>query len=81
MCGLKRTVRNLGVLNHDRYDKPLYVLPFDHRATFTKNMFGWEAADAGTNGGNLGREAGLLWQTVSQRTVPAFWSMRSSARP
>jgi 5-dehydro-2-deoxygluconokinase len=26
------------------YDKPLYVLPFDHRGTFQKNMFGW--ADA-----------------------------------
>jgi myo-inositol catabolism protein IolC len=25
------------------YDKPLYVLPFDHRATFSKNMFGWQA--------------------------------------
>jgi 5-dehydro-2-deoxygluconokinase len=24
------------------YDKPLYVLPFDHRATFSKNMFGWK---------------------------------------
>jgi 5-dehydro-2-deoxygluconokinase len=24
------------------YDKPLYVLPFDHRASFSKNMFGWE---------------------------------------
>ena len=24
------------------YAKPLYVLPFDHRATFSKNMFGWE---------------------------------------
>jgi 5-dehydro-2-deoxygluconokinase len=23
------------------YDKPLYVLPFDHRATFAKTMFGW----------------------------------------
>jgi 5-dehydro-2-deoxygluconokinase len=23
------------------YDRPLYVLPFDHRATFSKNMFGW----------------------------------------
>lgn len=23
------------------YDKPLYVLPFDHRATFSKTMFGW----------------------------------------
>jgi 5-dehydro-2-deoxygluconokinase len=24
------------------YDKPLYVLPFDHRGTFQKNMFGWK---------------------------------------
>ena len=24
------------------YDRPLYVLPFDHRATFSKTMFGWE---------------------------------------
>jgi 5-dehydro-2-deoxygluconokinase len=24
------------------YDKPLDVLPFDHRATFSKTMFGWE---------------------------------------
>jgi 5-dehydro-2-deoxygluconokinase len=24
------------------YTKPLYVLPFDHRATFSKNMFGWK---------------------------------------
>jgi 5-dehydro-2-deoxygluconokinase len=23
------------------YDRPLYVLPFDHRGTFKKNMFGW----------------------------------------
>jgi 5-dehydro-2-deoxygluconokinase len=24
------------------YDKPLYVLPFDHRATFSEQMFGWK---------------------------------------
>src|SRR5262245_9209621 len=23
-------------------DKPLYVLPFDHRASFSKEMCGWE---------------------------------------
>ncbi len=23
------------------FDEPLYILPFDHRATFIKNMFGW----------------------------------------
>jgi 5-dehydro-2-deoxygluconokinase len=26
------------------YDKPLYVLPFDHRGTFQKNMFGWSGS-------------------------------------
>ncbi len=24
------------------FDSPLYVLPFDHRGTFSKNMFGWQ---------------------------------------
>jgi myo-inositol catabolism protein IolC len=24
------------------YDKPLYVLPFDHRGSFQKGLFGWE---------------------------------------
>lgn len=24
------------------YDKPLYMLPFDHRASFSKHMFGWD---------------------------------------
>ena len=23
-------------------DKPLYILPFDHRATFQTKMFGWK---------------------------------------
>ncbi len=26
------------------YDKPLYVLPFDHRASFSKELFGWNGA-------------------------------------
>ncbi len=26
------------------YDKPLYILPFDHRGSFTKAMFGWSGA-------------------------------------
>ena len=23
------------------YNKPLYILPFDHRGSFQKNLFGW----------------------------------------
>jgi myo-inositol catabolism protein IolC len=26
------------------YDKPLYILPFDHRGTFQQKMFGWKGA-------------------------------------
>jgi hypothetical protein len=26
------------------YDKPLYVLPFDHRGSFENGMFGWKGA-------------------------------------
>jgi len=24
------------------FDRPLYVLPFDHRGSFQTRMFGWE---------------------------------------
>ena len=26
------------------YDRPLYLLPFDHRGSFATKMFGWEGA-------------------------------------
>jgi 5-dehydro-2-deoxygluconokinase len=26
------------------FDKPLYILPFDHRGSFELKMFGWEGA-------------------------------------
>jgi len=26
------------------FDQPLYILPFDHRGSFQKNMFGWQGA-------------------------------------
>ncbi len=26
------------------YAKPLYILPFDHRASFETGMFGWKGA-------------------------------------
>jgi hypothetical protein len=25
------------------YDRPLYILPFDHRGSFQSRMFGWES--------------------------------------
>ena len=39
------------------YDSPLYVLPFDHRATFSKTMFGWEGPlGPGTGGADRRRQ-------------------------
>jgi len=26
------------------FDKPLYILPFDHRGSFVTKMFGWHGA-------------------------------------
>ena len=26
------------------FNKPLYILPFDHRGSFQKKMFGWDGA-------------------------------------
>ena len=35
------------------YDKQLYILPFDHRGSFQKKMFGWEGrAEPATDGRN-----------------------------
>ena len=39
------------------YDRPLYVLPFDHRGTFQKNMFGWS--------GTLTPEQTALWKKAA----------------
>jgi 5-dehydro-2-deoxygluconokinase len=46
------------------YDSPLYVLPFDHRATFSKTMFGWE--------GPLGAEQSAQIAAVKEVIYDAF---------
>ena len=43
------------------YDRPLYILPFDHRGTFQKNMFGWTGSLNGrADGEDRRHEAGDL---------------------
>src|SRR5258706_1158999 len=46
------------------YDKPLFVLPFDHRATFSKTMFGWQ--------GQLNAEQSAEIAAVKQVIYDAF---------
>src|SRR5580765_422386 len=38
VVGIRRIIMSVG------YDKPLYVLPFDHRGSFQTKMFGWKGA-------------------------------------
>ena len=55
------------------YDKPLYVLPFDHRATFSKNMFGWK--------GQLTPEQTAEIAAVKQVIYDAFQNAVASGVP
>ena len=43
------------------YNKPLYILPFDHRATFQTGMFGWKGPiKPGADGADRRRQSGDL---------------------
>ena len=55
------------------YDKPPYVLPFDHRATFSKNMFGWQ--------GTLNPEETAEIATVKDVIFDAFKAAVASGVP
>ena len=41
------------------FDRPLDVLPFDHRGTFQKNMFGWEGPLTDEQTARIAREAAV----------------------
>src|SRR5262249_22191228 len=43
------------------YDKPLYVLPFDHRATFSKNMFGWQGQLSAEQAAQIGAAKQVIY--------------------
>jgi hypothetical protein len=40
------------------YNKPLYILPFDHRSSFEKGLFGWSGASPGIGGRHHAGKAG-----------------------
>jgi hypothetical protein len=43
------------------FDRPLYLLPFDHRGTFQTKMFGWsDTLSPEQTGGDRCRQAGDL---------------------
>jgi len=55
------------------YDRPLYVLPFDHRATFSKNVFGWT--------GPLGPEQTAAIVALKQVIYDAFLAALAGGVP
>ena len=71
------------------YDRPLYILPFDHRGSFQTKMFGWKAPlSDDADRGNRRRQAGHLRRlpsgarrTACPRRRPASWSTSNSAPP
>jgi hypothetical protein len=60
------------------YDKPLYVLPFDHRATFSKTMFGWQGPLSQEQAGQIGAVKQLIYDAFKAAVAGGA---RSTAPP
>ncbi len=43
------------------YDRPLYILPFDHRGTFQKNMFGWSGSLSDEQTAKIAEMKGVIY--------------------
>ena len=71
------------------YDKPLYIMPFDHRGSFAEKLFGWKGALSADQTAQIaGRQADHLRRlqrgrqpAAFQRTRPASWWTSSSGPP
>ena len=70
------------------YDKPLYVLPFDHRGSFETGMFGWKGALTAEQTAQIAAAKQVIYdgfktllRPESPRGKPASWLMSNSVRP
>jgi 5-dehydro-2-deoxygluconokinase len=48
------------------YDRPLYILPFDHRGTFQKNMFGWSGSLSPEQTGKIAAMKQVIYDGLKQ---------------
>ncbi len=48
-------------------DKPLYILPFDHRGPFQTKLFGWKRARVGLGDLQRPRRGGCSYQAAGRR--------------
>ena len=60
------------------YDEPLYILPFDHRGTFQKNMFGWDGPLLCLLAAEItavtGKDPGEHYRELTDRFGPTFYT-------
>jgi myo-inositol catabolism protein IolC len=48
------------------YDQPLYILPFDHRGTFQKNMFGWTGSLSGEQTAKIAAAKQVIYEGLKE---------------
>jgi myo-inositol catabolism protein IolC len=48
------------------YDRPLYILPFDHRGTFQKNMFGWTGSLSGEQTAKIAAAKQVIYEGLNE---------------
>ena len=48
------------------YDRPLYILPFDHRGTFQKNMFGWAGSLSGEQTAKIAAMKQVIYEGLKE---------------
>jgi myo-inositol catabolism protein IolC len=48
------------------YDRPLYILPFDHRGTFQKNMFGWTGSLSGEQTAKIAAMKQVIYEGLDE---------------
>ena len=59
------------------FDRPLYILPFDHRGSFETGMFGWKGrADRRADGSDRRGKTGNLRRFQSCASPPVCRSRR-----
>jgi myo-inositol catabolism protein IolC len=47
------------------FNKPLYILPFDHRGSFQKKMFGWEGALSTQQTAEIAAAKGVIYEAFT----------------
>jgi hypothetical protein len=58
------------------FDRPLYILPFDHRGSFQKKMFGWDGALSAQQTAEIAAAKQVIYDAFITAVLPAFPKIR-----